>query len=43
MKRCEMGREEMAVESFEMAEFISDYEKQGYDPAVIEGAVPAIC
>ncbi len=35
-----MGREEMVVESFDMAEFISDYEKQGYDPAVIEGLFP---
>ena len=39
---AEMGREEVEVETFDRADFIADYEKQGYDPSVVEGLFPLL-
>lgn len=36
----EMGREVVEIEPIDMAEFIEEYGKQGYDPSVVEGLFP---
>ena len=35
-----MGREEITIEPISLDDFIAEYEKQGYDPAVVEGLFP---
>lgn len=39
-KAAEMGREVVELEPLDMAEFVEEYEKQGYDPGVVEGLFP---
>ena len=35
-----MGREEIELEPVSLDDFLPEYEKQGYDPAIIEGLYP---
>jgi len=35
-----LGREEITIEPISLDDFIAEYEKQGYDPAVVEGLFP---
>lgn len=39
-RAAEMGREVVETETIDMGAFMEEYEKQGYDPGVVEGLFP---